>query len=715
MFAAVTICLSSVTLYRPAVSAVDVYQFSENGFYYTISAVSGTIEACVVGYKPASEGGTVGSITIPAALGTYAVTSIGTDAFADQSTLTAVSIPQSVRSIGTGAFQNCSALTNVTIAAGLTNIAEGSFKGCSSLTTLNLPATVTSIGSGAFEDCASLKTMTLPASLTSIGSYAFRRCKGIETLVLPNTVTAVGEGAFEECTALKTLTLSTGMTRIEDFTFYKCSLLTPLNLTENINSIGRYAFSECTSLSSVTFPKSVVSIGSSAFENCQYLAVAIIPNTTQYIAPTAFRNDPVSVYGYSGTPAETFCRENNIPFTSYGSVYKVTFSADIYNASVDNISIKTPSGTIVPPATVQNDEELTISATAPDGYVVDHITVNDMAFTSGSVYRVHNADVNIFVSYRLRDATTTTTTAITTVTTPETTTTTTTARVTTVTTTTTRNTTTTTTTATTTAPETSGSAADTTVPPDTADDQYVTVDSTLEGVGGNNVRIVTKRSNFIGPAIVKLSNTPEASEAAEVAASTIVGDGTMYYYGFDITLCDETGRPNSGIMSGGSITFMVPVPDILAPYMDDISVYHIEDGGKPVLIPSGIIEDVNGVKRVQFEADSFSPYMFVTGSDEVVHIEEETSATEPEEDGEITVISEDEELSGEQTTTTTATNRPTAGNTSTGSNNNTGIGRLNPGTGALLLIGIPSVTLGCVLLAKKGSKEKRTRTKKEVK
>jgi len=703
LFAAIALCVNAFPALRASVGAVDVYQFSENGFYYTISAVSGNIEACVVGYQPVSGSSSSSSgVAIPATLGTYTVTSIGANAFSEHTDIKTVSIPQTVKSIGVGAFQNCTGLTNVTIAAGVTSISESSFKGCTALAAVNLPATVTSIGTSAFEDCKLLKTLTLPTSLTTIGNYAFRRCSTLETVVIPNSVTAMGEGAFEECTGLKKLTLSTALTRIEDFTFYRCSLLTPLTLTENITSIGRYAFSECTSLSSVTFPRSVLSIGASAFENCQYLAVAIIPNTVQYITNTSFRNDPIAIYGYTGTYAEQFAKENGIPFTSYGSVYKVTFSADIYNASVDNISVKSKSATIVPPSTVLNDEELTISATAPDGYLVDYITINDAAFSNGSVYRVHNSDVNIFVSYRLRDSAPTTsatvpvtmpviTTEPTIVTTVQP---------------------TQRTERTTVSPTTTDSNADTLLPTDDTDDPddsddtnlYVKVESNLNNVGGNNVKLITQRSNFIGSATVRLTNTAEADAAAQSALNAMSGGENMSFYAFDISLYDENGRKNSGIMSGGSITFQVPVPDNLVAYMDDLAVYHIVDGAA-VLIPSTIIEDISGVKRVQFETDSFSPYMFAvyTDTDEIVTIDESDNPSPVTSDtdgspGIVTIVSDNDP---EVTTTKSSA--------SAGIIDNGNSRPLNPGTGALLLIGIPSVTLGCALLIRKNNKEKRTR------
>ena len=45
--------------------------------------------------------------------------------------------------------------------------------GCTSLTSVTIPNSVTSIGDYAFDDCTSLTSVTIPNSVTSIGSGAF--------------------------------------------------------------------------------------------------------------------------------------------------------------------------------------------------------------------------------------------------------------------------------------------------------------------------------------------------------------------------------------------------------------------------------------------------------------------------------------------------------------------------------------------------------------
>ena len=75
--------------------------------------------------------------------------------------------------IGLAAFSGCSSLTSVTIPNSVTNIEWGTFQGCKSLTSVTIPNSVTSIGYGAFEGCESLTSVTIPNSVTWIGMLAF--------------------------------------------------------------------------------------------------------------------------------------------------------------------------------------------------------------------------------------------------------------------------------------------------------------------------------------------------------------------------------------------------------------------------------------------------------------------------------------------------------------------------------------------------------------
>ena len=122
-----------------------------------------------------------GAVTIPNSLGGYAVKQVG---YYDppvfgypngypNSSVTSITIPNSVTSIGGYAFNGCAGLTSMNIPNSVTSIGSYAFYDCTSLTSVTIPNSVTSIGDGAFSYCFSLTTITIPSSVTSIGSNAF--------------------------------------------------------------------------------------------------------------------------------------------------------------------------------------------------------------------------------------------------------------------------------------------------------------------------------------------------------------------------------------------------------------------------------------------------------------------------------------------------------------------------------------------------------------
>ena len=183
-----------------------------------------------------------GSLEIPSTYNGLPVTSIGYEAFFGCSSLTSITIPNSVTSIGDYAFEICESLNSITIPDSVTSIGEDAFTGCSSLISITIPDSVTSIGFGAFSGCSSLSSITIPDSVTTIEDSAFNDCSSLSSITIPNSVTSIGFGAFTGCSNLASVTIPDSVTSIADYAFADCSSLKSITIPSSVTSIRSYAF-----------------------------------------------------------------------------------------------------------------------------------------------------------------------------------------------------------------------------------------------------------------------------------------------------------------------------------------------------------------------------------------------------------------------------------------------------------------------------------------
>ncbi|MDE6442508.1 MAG: leucine-rich repeat domain-containing protein [Clostridia bacterium] len=80
------------------------------------------------------------------------VTDIGKSAFAENQSITSVTVPDSVTVIKTSAFADCSSLKEVKLSYGLEELWQSVFYNCSALENVVLPDSLMSVGAGCFSD-----------------------------------------------------------------------------------------------------------------------------------------------------------------------------------------------------------------------------------------------------------------------------------------------------------------------------------------------------------------------------------------------------------------------------------------------------------------------------------------------------------------------------------------------------------------------------------
>ena len=93
-----------------------------------------------------------------------------------------------------------SSLTSLTIGNSVAEIPAAGFKNCYSLTDLTLGNSLTTIGDEAFSNCE-LNEVILPPSVESIGASAFADNTKLTSIIIGHNVKTIGEKAFDLCPA----------------------------------------------------------------------------------------------------------------------------------------------------------------------------------------------------------------------------------------------------------------------------------------------------------------------------------------------------------------------------------------------------------------------------------------------------------------------------------------------------------------------------------
>ena len=160
-------------------------------------------------------------------------------------------------------------------------ISEFAFSDDTKLTAITLPRTVKYIGDDAFRGCTNLSRINMSENLVSIGSYAFCETK-IGSIVIPKGVTSIGKHAFYNCEELSSVEYLAQdcnarwydkKTSLNYDVFYGCPL-NSVNIGKSVKKIPTMLFHNASGtfvFTSVSFPAEVSVIEMGAFKNCYKL------------------------------------------------------------------------------------------------------------------------------------------------------------------------------------------------------------------------------------------------------------------------------------------------------------------------------------------------------------------------------------------------------------------------------------------------------------
>lgn len=186
---------------------------------------------------------------------------ISSRVFRNCKSLTEIEIPSSVRFIGNNLFDGCDSLERVILNCGNCNYSWvkeyvtdliipdgatylGGFRGFSSLTNISIPDSITTIGSFAFYDCISLENITLPDNIEYISDNAFENTAFFnnpdnweDNVLYMNKYLIRAKNGISGTYAVKQ-----GTTVIAEFAFYGCKTLKNLIIPDSVNMIGYCVF-----------------------------------------------------------------------------------------------------------------------------------------------------------------------------------------------------------------------------------------------------------------------------------------------------------------------------------------------------------------------------------------------------------------------------------------------------------------------------------------
>ncbi len=246
----------------------------------------------------------------------YVVEAIGNQAF-QNTDLTSVTIPDSVKTIGDSAFRECENLTTVNGGENVTKVDNNAFYRCTNLTSIGaiggkletirmqsfaytaitsftLTKNLTNVGIDPFRGCDKLTNVTIEDDVTGIPDNMFSDCIGLAEIVIPDSVTVIGKSAFSSCVKIKEITIPSGVVSFGNYALLGTGLTEFPTLPDGVKTISFQMFAQCDSLTEVTIPAHIEVIEAQAFSLCDNLETftVLVDDAVPQVPSDIFEGNP---------------------------------------------------------------------------------------------------------------------------------------------------------------------------------------------------------------------------------------------------------------------------------------------------------------------------------------------------------------------------------------------------------------------------------------
>ncbi|MDR0917664.1 MAG: leucine-rich repeat domain-containing protein, partial [Oscillospiraceae bacterium] len=266
--------------------------------------------------------GTETNLIFPDYVSYYKMTTINESAFAGNTLINSVILPDTVTSIESSAFRGCSNLSEIVIPSSVNTIASDAFEGCNQLkiyVCINSYAQYFAYDNG-------YTFVVVPSEIYTFGDYTYKlftdkkaeitKYNGTsDTPVIPSTIdgyeiVSIGKGAF------------------------KNSSLISVDIPDTVISIRDEAFMNCSNLTSIKFPRSVKNIGLSAFESCSSLREIIAFEITTLGQEAFYKcSDEMILSALEGSALDIYAQFNEYNFIKLDNVYDISEYVEIFVTS----------------------------------------------------------------------------------------------------------------------------------------------------------------------------------------------------------------------------------------------------------------------------------------------------------------------------------------------------------------------------------------------